>query len=245
MFFLIYSLLLTLTCAHKCSFKTSIKHEDVYLCREKLNSTSIRVWLHLKFNQTEYKQNFFSYYTFTLRIIDLIDEHKVHLEDRFEKQISNYVEINRNKKENNTINIHNLPPGRYEICVNLLNNKNKHFYYRSPNSCLHIPWHVPEYEQDSPNRFLQVSLIISIIILLITIVFFIYALYQYFKSRKPFVVIHNIDEGQGTDEDNDIAERAKLLVHQHFAPEVNPFELLVRKRVHRRYSHRSPDMNDL
>jgi hypothetical protein len=83
--FLIYSLFLTLTYADQCSFKTPIKQEDVYLYREKLNSTSIRVWLYLKFNQSEYTQNFFSYYTFTLRIIHLIDEHEFHLEDRFEK----------------------------------------------------------------------------------------------------------------------------------------------------------------
>ncbi len=83
--FLIYSLFLTLTYADQCSFKTLIKQEDLYLCREKLNLTSIRVWLYLKFNQSEDTQNFYSYYTFALRRIHLIDEHEFHLEDRFEK----------------------------------------------------------------------------------------------------------------------------------------------------------------
>jgi hypothetical protein len=82
---------------------------------------------------------------------------------------------------------------------------------------------------------------ILIIILLVTIVFFIYALHQYFKSRKPLlqpVATEDIDE------DNDPTGRATFLVNQHFVQDTNPFGLLVRKRIHQRYAHRSPDLND-
>jgi hypothetical protein len=238
MIFLIYFLLITLTYTHKCSFKTPIKYEQIYLCREKLNSTSLRIWLHLKLNTT----NLFSYYSFTLRIIHLIEKHKIHLKDHFEKQISEYVQINSHSNESNTINLHNLPPGRYEICVNFLNkNTTKIFYYRSSNSCLHIPWNVLEHEKAQPHLFIYILFIILIIILLVTIVFFIYSLHQCFKSRKiPVpVIIENIDE------DYNKTEHAKFLVNKHFSQRPNSFELLVRRRFHQRYAHRSsPDLND-
>ncbi|CAF0885049.1 unnamed protein product [Rotaria sordida] len=240
MFFLIYILFFTLTYGHKCSFKNSTKYQHTYLCQEKLNTTSIRIWLHMKFNKSEHEQNFFLYYTFTLRVIDLTQKHKTHLKDHFEKQISDYVKINFNEKENNTINIHNLPPGRYEICVNFLNNKTKNFYYRSSTSCLYVSWNVPEYEHNQAH-LMQMLLIISIIILLAAIVFFIYALHQYFAPEILPVVVDHMDE---KDEVSDNSERAKLLIHKHFVQDVNPFASSVRKRIHQRYAHRSPDPND-
>jgi ATP-dependent Zn protease len=182
---------------------------------------------------------FFSYYSFTLRIIDLIDKHKIHFKDRFEKQISDYVEIDFYQKENNTINIHNLLPGRYEICVNFLNQKNQNIYYRSSNSCLHIPWNVSEHEKEQPNLFIHLLFFILIIILLVAIAFFIYSLHQYFKSRKPPSAVPIVMEN--VDENNDNAERIKFLVNQHFVPRVNPLELLVRRRIHQRYAVQSPD----
>jgi len=217
-----------------------MKYEQVYLCQENLNSTSLRIWLYLKLNTTT---NLFSYYSFTLRIINLIEEHKIHFEDHFEKQISEYVQINSHQNESNIINIHHLSPGRYEICVNFLNNNNtkNNFYYRSSNSCLHIPWNVLEHEKAQPHLFIYILFIILIIILLVTIVFFIYSLHQCFKSRKiPVpVIIENIDE------DYDKTKHAKFLVNKHFSQRPNSLELLVRRRLHQRYAHRSsPDLND-
>ncbi|CAF1282898.1 unnamed protein product [Adineta steineri] len=240
MFILIYFVFITLTYAHNCSLDTSIKYNHVYLCREKLNSTSLRIWLHLRFNQSDYNENFFSYYIFTLRVINLISGDHIHLEDRFEKQIGDFTQINRNKKENNTINIHHLSPGRYEICVNLLSNKTKKLYYRSSYSCIHIPWHVPEFERYKPNPLKEVLLIISFIILLITIAFVAHNIHTLSESRKPLIVVHNIDE----EEDNDNSELAKLLANKHFVRNISPLELLVRKRIHERYKHQSPDVNE-
>ena len=127
MFFLIHFLFFTLTYSHRCSNK---KYEHTYLCREKLNPSTLRVSLHLKFNRTTVRQEkFFSYYSFTLRLIDLSDGHNIHLEERFEKRISDYAAFNLTKPENNTIDIRNLPPGRYEVCVNFLHNKTEKLYY--------------------------------------------------------------------------------------------------------------------
>ncbi|CAF2717014.1 unnamed protein product [Rotaria sp. Silwood2] len=239
MFFLIYYFLFfTLTYGYKCSFENSTKYPHIYLCQEKLNTTSIRIWLHMKFNKTEAEQHFFLYYAFTLRVMDLTNKHELQLKDRFEKQISDYVKINVNEKENNTINIHSLSPGRYEICVNFLSNKNKHFYYRSSTSCLYVPWNIPEYEYNQAN-LMQILLIISIIILLATIVFFLHAVHQYFISDIRPIVMNEKDEV------TDNNERAKLLVNKHFVQNVNPFELLVRKRIHQRYAHRLSDSNGM
>jgi hypothetical protein len=242
MLFLIYFLFIDLSSTHKCSFTTSSKPEHIYLCREKLNATSLRVWLHLKFNKTEDVPSFFSYYIFTLRMIDLLDEHKIHVKDRYEKQISDYAEINNHSQENNTINIHNLSPGRYEICVNFLNNKNKKIYYRLSSSCLHIPWNVPESPHEHPNPLMQVTLIILVIILLASACFVVHGIHQYLSPKKTPVDEHNIDEEV---EDSDSSERAKFLVHQHFSKDINPFELLVRKRIHQRYAHSSSQSNDM
>jgi len=215
-----------------------MKYEQVYLCQENLNSTSLRIWLYLKLNTTT---NLFSYYSFTLRIINLIEEHKIHLEDHFEKQISEYVQINSHQNESNIINIHHLSPGRYEICVNFLNKNIKNFYYRSSNSCLHIPWNVSEHGKAQPKLFIYVLFMVLIIILLVTIVFFIYSLHQCFKPRETPVpvIIESIDE------DNDKTKQAKFLVNKHFVQNPSSLELLIRKRIHQRYSHRSPDLNEI
>jgi Ca2+/Na+ antiporter len=241
LFLIFFFLFINLSFTYECSFQTVNKSEHIYLCREKLNATSLRVWLHLTLNKSEHVQNTFSYYIFTLRTLDLIDEHKINLKDRFEKKISNYTEINFNKYENNSIKIYNLSPGRYEICVNFFSNKNKNFYYRLPSSCLHIPWAVSEYEHERPNRLVQVSLVITIIILLVTVCFVIHVLHQYFRPEKPPVDTDNMEET----EDIDYSERAKFLVNQHFPTHVNPFELLVRRRIHERYAHYSPDSNEM
>ncbi|CAF3354007.1 unnamed protein product [Rotaria sp. Silwood1] len=140
-----------------------------------------------------------------------------------------------------TINVHNLLPGRYEICVNCLSNKNKNFYYRSSTSCLYVPWNTREYEQNQAN-LMQVLLIISIIILLATIVFFIYAVHQYYIPKICPIVTDDMDE---KDEVTNNTEHARLLVNKHFVQDVNPFESLVRKRIHQRYAHRPPDTNDM
>jgi hypothetical protein len=149
------------------------------------------------------------------------------LKDRFEKQISDYVKIDLNQKENHTIDIHHLSSGHYEICVNFFNNKTDKFYYRSSNSCLYIPWNVLE----QPNLSIHVLFMILIIILLITCAFFIYAIHEYFKSRKRIVLSQ-------VEDDHDINERARFLVNQHFVEDINPFVLSVRKRIHQRYAHR-------
>ena len=229
---LIYFLFFTLTSTNKCSFQTNIQYEQIYLCRQKLNSTSVRIWLHLKLNQTnQYELHFFSYYVFTLRILDIIEGHKIHLKDRFEKRISEYVKINITEKENHTINIHNLPSGRYEICANFVHKKMKKFYYRSSNSCLHIPWNVPEYEREQPNLFMHVLFMVLIIILLVAIAFVIYSIHRDFKRRQSIVLV-DVEH-----EDLDQTEHAKLLVNRHFPEEIHPLELLVRKRIHERYAH--------
>ncbi|CAF3333671.1 unnamed protein product [Rotaria sp. Silwood1] len=153
-----------------------------------------------------------------LSVMDLTGKHEVNLKDRFEKQIS-----------------------RYEICVNCLSNKNKNFYYRSSTSCLYVPWNTREYEQNQAN-LMQVLLIISIIILLATIVFFIYAVHQYYIPKICPIVTDDMDE---KDEVTNNTEHARLLVNKHFVQDVNPFESLVRKRIHQRYAHRPPDTNDM
>ncbi len=221
MFFLVFFLLFISTYAHKCSWNSPIEYEQIYLCRENLNSTSIRIWLHLKLNSSEL--NYFSYYTFTLRIID---GHKIQLKDRFEKQISDYAEIDFNQKDNNTLNIHNLSPGHYEICVNFFTKNLSKSYCRFSNSCLHIPWNLSEHE---PHLFIHVL----IIILLVAIVFFIYAVHEYFKSRERSL----LPQAKNDEEDHDNSERVRLLVNQHFVEDTNPIELLVRRRIHQRYAH--------
>jgi hypothetical protein len=241
MFFLIYFLYFIGAYGHNCSLRTPSKHEHAYLCREKLNATSIRVWLHLRFNHSATKPNSFSYYTFTLRTVDLIDGHSIQLQDRFEKRISDYTEIDTNSKENSTINIHNLASGRYEICVNLFSGKDHVFYYRSPASCLHIPWGVPEHEPHEPNLLIQISLMISMIMLFVTAAFCMHMIHQYVKSIRPAVVDVDTLEVEESDEDKVKHERARLLVQQSLQPGINPFELLVRRHVLQRYDHWSPD----
>ncbi|UJR26101.1 hypothetical protein I4U23_007447 [Adineta vaga] len=219
-----------------------MKHNDVYLCREKLNVTSLRIWLHLRLNQSEQYQ--FSYYTFTLRTINLLDNHNLQLKDHFEKQIGKYLQINRTQNENHTINIHNLSPGRYEICVNLLYDKTYAFFYRSPNSCLYIPWDAPEYDLEEPNSVLLISFMIGIIMLVVSTAFCIHTIHQYVKLISSVPIVETVDENEEQDEDQRTSERAKFLVKQHFEPNINPFELLVRRRIHERYNHHSPDLNE-
>lgn len=245
MLFLIYFYLFTLTYTHKCSFKPSLNYEQIYLCREKLNLTSLRIWLHFKFNQTNlYELNFFSSYSFTLRTIDLLHTHHINFKDRFEKQISNYTEINTYQKQNNTIIIHDLSPGRYEICVNFLNKKMKKFYYRSSNSCLHFPWNVPGHDRAKPNPGIRVLFIVLIIIFLISLAYVFHSIHQYIISRRPPVPSPVPIDAENADDDIDDSERARRLVDRHFSKDDNPFELMVRRRIHRRYAHDSPDLND-
>lgn len=239
MIVLFYLLLFTLTCAHKCSFQTPIAYEQIYLCRETLNASSIRIWLHVKWNQnSRYDLHFFSFYVFTLRIIDSIDENHIRMEDRFEKAISDHAQINLRRRENHTINIHNLPSGRYEICVNFFSKNSTKFYYRSVNSCLHVPWNVSEFQKEQINLFFHVLFLALIIILLVAIAFFIYALHQCFTSQKPLPP-PSAEPGVAEDTDNEenVNERARLLVNQHFVRDVRPLESMVRKRIHQRYAH--------
>ena len=61
-----------------------------------------------------------------------------------------------------------------------------------------------------------------------------HSLHQCYLSRKPPDPIIDVEEEE---EHIDRSERAKLLVHQHFGDNVNPFELLVRRRIHERYKN--------
>ena len=175
-----------------------------------------------------------------------MDDHALHLEERFEKRIGQHSQLNRTQNENNTIDLHNLSPGRYEICVNLLYDKSQHFYYRSPNSCLHIPWDVPEEEFEAPHSLIQISFMIGIIMLLVASAFVIHTVHQYVKSISKKPTVDDAEDNQEEDEDEDQkkSERAKFLVRENFQPKVNPFELLVRRRIQQRYNHYSPDLDD-
>jgi len=223
--------------AHQCLFPNRIQFELIYLCRERLNSTSIRVWLYLNFNQTNrYHLKFFSSYTFTLRAMTLVEEKHSHFNDYFEKRISDHVKINFQVKENHSISLHNLASGRYEICVNLYQDKSRRLYSRSTNSCLYIPWNVPEYEYQQANRFILMIFMILIILFFSTCAFFIYSIYKYIQSRRPKKI--SIQQ-----EKND-EEHANFLVNQHFVNHMTPLRLLVHRRMHQRYAHRSPDFNE-
>lgn len=215
-----------------CSLKNPIKHQYVYLCRGKLNSTCIRISLHMKFNKNE--KIFFSYYKFTLRTLHIVHEYEIKLNERYERHISDYVQVNLTNKENNTINIHNLPPGHYEICVRFFNDKDNDFYYGSLNSCLHIPWYATLYRQEQAN-LKQILVLITIIILLAMITFFMCTLHQYILSLKT--------TSSTAEEDNE-PELVKLLIDKHFVENISPMELLVRKRIHQRYAHRLSDSNN-
>lgn len=241
---LLYFFLFTCTYGLKCSLHTPPKDDYVYLCRQRLNITSMRVWLNYRFNQSAPKPNLFAFYTFTLRTVDLLDSHRIQLEDRFEKRIGDVMEINPSSRENHSISIYNLSPGRYEICVNLLSERSQRFFYRSAHSCLQIPWHVPEDGPHEPNLLIQISLMISIIILLVTSAFCIHTIHQYVKAIRPPIVLAEVDDADEQDEDKAIHERTKLIMHQQFEPGVNPFELMVRRRVHQRYHQWSPDLNE-
>lgn len=230
----------------QCSIRNQTNHDGIYLCRQKLNSTSIRVWLHLQWNKINRNQwQMFSSYVFTLRMLDSVNEHDIRLEDRFEKRISSPIEIDRYRRENHTINLHYLLPGRYEICVNFFQENLTKIFSRSLHSCLHIPWQVPEYEHDDFNLFIHVLFFILMIILFITSAFFIYSLQKCLKSRKhvPVVVEPTVIEDQEEEHDN-VNERARFLVNQHFVQNVRPLESLVWKRIHQRYADRSPDLDN-
>ena len=239
--FFSFLLLFSFTYSQQCSIRTTINNDGIYLCREKLNSTSLRVWLHMQWNEINRQQwQIFSSYVFTLRMLDALDENHIRLEDRFEKRISNPTEIDRHRRENHTINIHYLSPGRYEICVNFYEKNTTKIYYRSLHSCLHIPWQVSEHEHEDFNLFIHVLFIILIIILFITTAFFIYALHQCFKSRKDRLVVLETN----VIEEDDSNERARFLVNQHFTQNGSALESLVWKRIHQRYGHQSPDLDN-
>ena len=235
MFILFSILFISSTNAYKCSLRTD---SESWLCREKINTTSVRIWLHIQWDTID--QQRFSSYVFTLRMLDAIDENHIRLEDRFEKRISNSTTIDFHRKENHTINLHYLSPGRYEICVNFYPKNSTKIFYRSTSSCLHIPWEVPEHEKEEFNLFIHVLFIFLIIILFITMAFFIYAVQKCWKSPQPLLV--------GTEEsvmiEEDPNDRARFLVNKHFADNVKPLETLVRKRIHQRYAHLSPDLDD-
>lgn len=226
--------------AHQCLFPNRIEFERVYLCREKFNSTSIRIWLYLNLNQTNrYHRNFFAFYTFNLRVMELVEEKHHQFDKHFEKQITDYIQINSRTKENHTINIHNLSPGRYEICVNFYQKKSPRFYSRSTNSCLYVPWNVPEHDYEYASRFIQTIFMILIILLLPTSAFFVYSIYKYIESRRPRKIPIADEE-----EELDDSEKARFLVNQHFSDDISPLRLLVHRRMHKRYAHRSPDLNE-
>ena len=228
--------LFTSTYAHQCSSQTPKNYEQIYLCREKLNSTSLRVWLRIRLNQTQrYQLTTFPYYIFTLRVIDLLHEEKIELKDRFEQQVGDYVPIDLHRKEKNTITIHNLFPGRYEVCVNFFPNRSREFYYRSSNSCIHIPWDVPEDEDGSGNSFVHAIFMVVIILLLVSSVFFIYVVHRCFKPSPP---ARSVSPADDTDEEDATNERAKFLVNKHFVHDKSPLEHLIRNRIHQRYAHR-------
>lgn len=231
-------LFISSTNAYKCSLRTDSKHTESWLCREKINTTSLRIRLHIQWDTID--QHRFSAYIFTLRMLDAVDENHIRLVDRFEKRISNYTKIDFHRKENHTIILHNLSPGRYEICVNFYPKNFTAIFFRSISSCLHVPWDVPEHEKEEFNLFIHVLFIILIIILFITTAFFIYAVHQCWKSRQSSLVI--AEESVMMEEEND--DRARYFVNQHFVNNVKPLESLVRKRIHQRYAHRSPDLDD-
>lgn len=234
-------LFISSTNAYKCSLRTDSKHAESWLCREKINSTSVRIRLHIQWDAID--QHRFSSYVFTLRMLDAIDENHIRLEDRFEKRISNYTTIDFHRKENHTINLHYLSPGRYEICVNFYPKNSAKIFYRSTSSCLHIPWEVPEHEKEEFNLFIHVLFFILIIVLFITMAFFIYAVRQCWKSSQPLLVVTE-ETVMTEEEEQDANDRARFLVNKHFADNVKPLETLVRKRIHQRYVHQSPDLDD-
>ena len=216
-------------------------YQHSYLCREKFNSTTLRIRLHLKANDTEYEPNVFVFYRFTMRTIDLAEEDKLTLDDRFERPITDLTSIDFRRRENHTVSIHHLYPGRYEICVNFFNKK-KTIFYRSANSCLHVPWYVPEYELSKPNLLIQVSLLISVILLLASITFVGYAIHQYIQAEERPVVTAE-DEASEQEEQSD-SERVRFLVNQYFGQSSPQYSSLIKKRLRQRYAHRSPDLSE-
>lgn len=256
MFYLIVFLLITFSSlrqALKCSTSIPIHHQYSYLCREKMNSTTLRIWLHWRFNRTVHHRTSLAFYRFTLRTIDLVEEKKLSLEDRFERTISDASSLDFQSKENHSIIIRNLHPGRYEICVEFLNQQ-KTIYSRTLDSCLRVPWRVSEHVRNQRDSLIEILLMICIIVLLATIAFVIYAFHRFIQSfRTPTIVIDardNDDEEKEKEEEErppsppiqiDDKERARLLMHRHFVQDTRPLEALVHRRIHQRYAHRSAE----
>ena len=230
--------------SHRCSSTMPHAYQHSYLCREKLNSTTLRIRLHLRVNDTEYAPNVLVSYRFTLRTLDLVEENRITLEERFERPITNVTTIDIRRRENHSVSIQNLYPGRYEVCVNFFDQK-RNVFYRSANSCLHVPWYVPESELNRANPLIQVSLLISIILLLASIAFVGYSIHQYINAGKTPISTAD-DDGNDDDEPKDEwdNDRVKFIVNQHFGEPIRPYENLIQKRLRQRYAHRSPDLED-
>jgi hypothetical protein len=226
----------------KCSLKTPRHHEQIYLCRETINATTVRIRLHIRLNISDHEQRLFSYYKFTLRTLDLLDGRRFSHDNRLERTISDDVLLDSHAQENHTIVIQHLFPGRYEICADFLNRK-KTMFFRTVNSCLYLPWNVPAYELAESDLLLQVPLLVGIILLLLSIMFAIHAANQCIQAGKIAVVVHDTDDGDDNNTENETLRRL-LFVTQRLGQRPDAFQVLMKHRVYQRYAHHSPDLDE-
>ena len=120
-------------------------------------------------------------------------------------------------------------------------------FFRTANSCLYLPWNVPVYELTESDLLLQVPLLVGIILLFLSMMFVIHAANQCIQAGKVRVIVHD-DEDDDDDDDDGHPEnetlRRLLVATQCIGRRPDAAQVLMQHRIHHRYAHHSPDLNE-